>query len=186
MLRCVPIGDTEVMIGAIADRCALHPDQVPASSCIHCSRSLYSQRATYLVSFFGGMYGAALFGWLNARRMGRLGRDGWLYALAAVAWSCVMIWGGYAIATESVPQWLADLDIGGRSGTTVRLGGRFLAVGLSRAMFIRQRAHFSAQEVAGIEPAAARWAGVACVLAAIVLSGAALGAGIMLGGGLPE
>ena len=144
---------------------------------------LYSVRANFLVAFFGGVYAAALFGALNAQRMGRLARDVWIYALVATTWSAVGVWAGYAIMTETLPGWLSEVDVGGRPGRTLRFAGRAVSLALFGSMYLRQRVCFKAQELAGVTPAGPWRAALVCSAVSIVLSMAMFGIGAVLGRG---
>jgi hypothetical protein len=139
---------------------------------------LYSVRAGFLVSFFGGVYAAALFGALNARRMGRLAEDGWICALAVVAWSAVIVWVGYGIATDSLPAWLSFV---GRPARSVRYGGQLVALALFGALHLRRRTEIKAQQLAGVEPPNPWPIGLLAVGVSFVLSMLFLGAGMVLG-----
>ncbi len=136
-----------------------------------------SMRATFLTSFFGGVFAWAWFGFANAKRMGRDRADRWFYIAGTLAWSIVVVWFGYALAKETLPAWLEFAD---RPGQAFRYIGRGLALALLGMMYLRQRDHFRAQALMPGEPPNPWRQALVAILLSMVFSfvGVALGAAI--------
>jgi hypothetical protein len=130
---------------------------------------LYSVRANVLVAFFGGVYAAALFCALNARRMRRLKHDAWVCILVAVVWSFVLFSAGRAIATDSVPAWLEIFP--GKPSANARHLGRVAALALFGALYLRRRVQFKAQALAGIDAPNPWPAALVSIAVSLALSG---------------
>jgi len=111
--------------------------------------SLFSMRASFFVAFFGGVFATAVFGFVNAKRMSRAGRDGWIYVLAAIAWGLFVVWAAYALTTATLPSWLSFAG----SGRSLRYAGRFVALAVLGLMYLRQKTFFRTQELTGLDPA---------------------------------
>ena len=138
---------------------------------------LYSVRANFLVAFFGGVFAAAFFGGLNAMRMRCLERDGWFLGLAALLWSGFLVWAGQAFASDMVPDWMT---YAGTAARTVRSAGTLGGLLLFGAIYLRRRAYFKAQDLAGVEVPNPWPAGLLALGISIVLSLLCVAAGLGL------
>lgn len=141
-------------------------------------RPLYSVRAGFLVAFFGGVYATLGFSALNTRRAGRLARDAWLYALAAVAWTGVLIAAGHALGTDGLPSWLG---FAGTPQRGVRWVGRLTALALFGLVYLRHRALLKTQALVGTDAPNPWAAALLWVVLGAALSFAALTLGVALG-----
>jgi hypothetical protein len=109
-------------------------------------RPLYSVRAGFLTSFFGGVYAAAIFGLVNAARMRRLGKDAWLCAGAVLLWSAFLVWSAQFIGATSAPEWLGWLGDPGRTVRRISNAAGLLLFGLQ---YLRQRSLYKAYSLSG-------------------------------------
>ena len=138
-------------------------------------------RASFLVTFFGGVFGWAMFGMVNARRMDRGWRDGWIYVLGALGWAAAVIWFGFVSGREIQPDWLTTA---GSPGRTMQFAGRVLALALLGLMYLRQQRHFRAQTLVGDDPPNPWPLGLASIGVGIGLTYAAILVGLTVAGGL--
>ncbi len=111
--------------------------------------NLFSIRACFFVAFFGGVFATAVFGLVNASRMSRGWRDGWIYVLAAIVWAVFVVWAAYGLTTGTLPSWLRFAG----SGRSLRYAGRFVALAVLGLMYLRQKTFFRTQELTGADPA---------------------------------
>lgn len=112
-------------------------------------RPLYTVQAGFLTAFFGGLYAACLIGGLNSRRLGRLARDAWIYAVAALAWTATLLWFGYGSEAGLLGE---GWRITGGAGRTLRFGGRLLALVLFGLIHLRHRPMIRLQQLLGTSP----------------------------------
>lgn len=141
--------------------------------------ALYSVRASFMVAFFGGVYASLLFSFLNSRRLGRTREDGWLYALIAGLWTAFLAWGGYALALDQLPDWLAPT---GQHARDFRYIARACALLVFGGIYLRLRRFFRAADLAGMEAPSPWKPGLLVSAVAFGLNFAALAIGATLAG----
>lgn len=125
-------------------------DDLLQPSLIEPRQALFSLRASFLVAFFGGVFAFALFGAVNARRMGRLRTDVWLHAGFALAWAVLAVWFGMQLQVGNLPE---VFQTAGNPGRSMRYLGRLLALALLGSTYLLQRQHFRSQQLVGKAPA---------------------------------
>lgn len=130
-------------------------------------QALYSQRAGYLTSFFGGPLAGAIITGVNARRLGRLSKDAWLVALGAVLGIGMLWWqirfGGNA--------WLDSVL--GQSGH--RLAPRIAGLAYFLVTIAVHRPFYRNMEMAGIESPNGWPMGImAIIFSSLILAGLAV------------
>lgn len=129
--------------------------------------ALYSAGTGYLSAFFGGPLAGAVIALLNARRLGRLTRDGWLAGLALAVTVAFVWWleraGGEALLVRAL----------GSNGP--RLGLRIAGLAFFGLAYLTHRRYYRSAQILGM-PAPAGW--IPGILA--VVAGVATQAGLVL------
>ncbi|WP_437967953.1 hypothetical protein WMF04_01040 [Sorangium sp. So ce260] len=131
-------------------------------------RALLSDRAAFLVAFFGGPLAALLVGGFNTRALRRLAQDAWLLALA-LAWSILVV-AVAAHATATTPNELTatrHVALFGHEVSAAVLRRLVQASGLLvfLAFFLRHRRFHRAAAIADVKPARPWVVGLSCLVA---------------------
>jgi hypothetical protein len=112
-------------------------------------RPLYSVRAGFFVSFFGGVHATLIFSFLNSRRLSRAREDLWLYLAVGLVWLIALgAFAGHAAGSE-LPGWLA---IAGDSTRGLRYASRLVGLIVFGLFYLRLRPFYKAAELAGDAP----------------------------------
>ena len=132
--------------------------------------AIYSVRASFFVAFFGGPFAIIFFSMINARRLGRLKDDAWVYALAALVTIATLALGVYLVGIGAFPE-IGDND----ARRWVRYGHRVVALLIFGALYLRHRPFYRAAEM--LVDAPSPWlVGIGCVVASGVMQFAAAAA----------
>ena len=138
---------------------------------------LYSPNAGFMVAFFGGPFAICCFSGLNSARLGRLGRDLWLYLIVAIVAAAVGGWLAHATAAGTSPELLGFAGTPARSARLILRGFSLLVFGL---FYLRLRPFYKATALADLGRPNPWPAGLACLGIGLVVSigVAALGAAL--------
>jgi hypothetical protein len=123
---------------------------------------LYSARACFLIAFFGGGLAALVMGWINARRLGRLGKDAWVFVVLGIAFIALQASFADAINRASAQsfQWLG-LPLEQRDARHISRAAGLLMWG---ALYARHRPFYRAMAIADVAPKKPWVVGIAIVL----------------------
>ena len=125
-------------------------------------RPIYSARTGFLTSFFGGPMAGAIVTGVNAYRLGRLSKDGWLVALGVSAAVAVLWW----LIRLDGQDWLRTTI--GRNGP--RLVNNVAGSAFFSISYLVHRPFYRTMEFAGITPPNGWVVGLASVLIAAVVT----------------
>ncbi len=143
------------------------------------ARPIYSAQAGFWVAFFGGPVAIALFGGLNARRLGRLRREWPLYAgMGAIFLVLGVVFFVSPQIVGMEPQSTGD------QSRSFRLGSRGFALVLWLAMFALHRRYHRAAEMLGEDPPSPWKPAIAFIVIGILVSMAVAMVGLILGSGV--
>jgi hypothetical protein len=144
--------------------------------------ALYSVRASFLVAFFGGVYAALLFCWLNVRKLNRTRQDAVFFVALALLWTGLLGWFAYATALDQVPSWLSFTGNTARDGRYLGRIAGMLAFGL---VYLRLRRFFKAAQLAGMAPPSPWKPALIIIAASAALTFVVAAVGAMLAGTAP-
>ncbi len=111
--------------------------------------SIYSVRAGFFVAFLGGPMAAVIFGALNSQRLGRLGKDAWLYAFGGIVFTAFAIGIGYLSATGGFGA--GSQEAVREQTRTLRTVSQALGLAFFGLVFLLHRRFYKAAEMAGQE-----------------------------------
>ena len=142
------------------------------------ARPIYSAQAGFWVAFFGGPMAIALFGGLNARRLGRLRREWPLYAGAAVIFFVLSV--VFFLSPDLVGM---DPQATGEQSRSFRLGSRGFALIVWLTMFALHRRFHRAAVMLGEDPPSPWKPAIAFIVIGILVSMAVVTLGLTLRSG---
>lgn len=122
---------------------------------------IYSARASYVTSFLGGPPAAIAVGVLNARRLGRVSKDAWLFIACAAVYLAVMAVVGLRMETGTSSILVAGQHIPAR---IVRIALQALGLAVFALIYQRHRAYHVAREMAATRGPNAWVMGIGCTL----------------------
>lgn len=129
----------------------------PSLSSARPATTIYSTKATFWTSFFGGPFAALMIGGLNARHMGRLGKD----ALPLVGLTLASM-----LALVGIEIWSIDAE-----ASTRRYAARGIGCVVWGALYLLHRPVYRAAEYATAAHRSGWVAGISVVLIASLVHG---------------
>ena len=143
--ECARIGATELPIEHSPVRAKVNPNEELLSPSLRAdtppAASIYSVRTGFLATFFGGPIAGAVVALVNARRLGRLGRD-WPIALLGFAATTVLAW-----ASSPGEGWLNR-----QLGDSGHLLWQLLGFSFYGVVYAVHRTYYRSMAIVGIKP----------------------------------
>ena len=139
--------------------CLLTPSLSPATGIA----PLYSVGTGVVLGFLGGPFAAGLIMAINARRLGRLARDAWLFAVVFA------VSGALLLFLFDHPELFTIEQEGGRplrTRTFAKSGLGLLTMGL---LYVRYRTYYRAMAMSGVDSPSPWKTGIAVLVIAIAL-----------------
>jgi hypothetical protein len=134
--------------------------------------SLYSARACFITSFFGGPIAALVMGWLNAKRLKRLEKDIWLIALLGALLVVVDVYFISSVAADMRQSSVLGVMLERRDVRRILQG---LGLLFCLALYARHRSFHRAMGLAGVPPAKPWVPAIAVLIISTVVHVAVLG-----------
>jgi hypothetical protein len=125
--------------------------------------TIYSLRACFFVAFLGGPLAILLFSALNSRRLGRLARDAWVYALGGLVTVAFLVALAPVAVEGTPPEWLGWIGGDGKRG--LRNASRLLALLLFGGLYLLHRPFHRAARLRGLDAPSPWVPGIAATLA---------------------
>lgn len=122
--------------------------------------ALFSTRAQFLVTFFGGIVALLILAGQNTDALGRMRKDLWLYCVGAAVAISYAFFVAWVSSLEQLPEWLALL---GSHKSTMRFMGRAVALLVFAGFYLHYRTIINAAEMMGT-PRQAWMPGIAAVV----------------------
>ena len=142
--------------------------------------SIYSVRASFMVAFFGGPFAAVIFGGLNSRRLGRLGKDAWLLILGLLGFCAYTAAIGYGLDAFGFEASSSSTELTREQSRTFRMIARVLGLAFFGGIFLLHRPFHKAAELVREDSPSPWGPGIAASLVGGLISVAMFGLGAAL------
>ena len=126
--------------------------------------SLYSIRSVFLVAFFGGPIALAIFGFLNTRKLSRIGKDWPFYA------GCVGVVAALSYVGLMHPELLSASGDPADARRNLRYLARASALALCGVLYMLHRQHYRAMSTMGVEHPSPWTAAIISIISATILA----------------